>query len=542
MHMAIGAVVNALWDLKAKRAGLPLWQLLSSMTPGGDRSTWSTSATSPTRSPRTRRWRSCARPSPAASERDRPAAGATATRPTRRRPGWLGYSDEKLVRLCPRGRRRRLHPDQAQGRRRPRRRHPASAHRPRRRSARTSRSPIDANQRWDVADAIAWVQRARSRSTSPGSRSRPAPTTSSATPPSAASRRVPVATGEHVAEPGDVQAAAAGRGDRRHADRRGPGRRRQREHRDPAAGRQVRRPGLPARRRRRAVRGRAAPVDVRLRRRLRHAGTTASSSSSTTCTSTSWTRYGSSTAATWRRGRPAPAPRCTPTPLERVPLSRPLRADHDGAPAAGRRTLGVLHRTTVSACSSTSVCTPSPAATSGCRTASASTRRRTRSTSSTSTPISSTPPTGPGSARRAGMRYAVLTTKHHEGFCLWDSALQRLQDHQHAVRPRPGRRVRRGVPGRGDQDRLLPLADRLAPSRLRRRRPPPAAGRAGSSTQLNAGRDMARYRDVPARPGARAADALRRDRLPVLRLLLPRAPARRRSSTTRARTTGARSS
>src|SRR5262249_44981713 len=26
-------------------------------------------------------------------------------------------------------------------------------------------------------------------------------------------------------------------------------------------------------------------------------------------------------------------------------------------------------------------------------------------------------------AKQAGMRYAVLTTKHHEGFCLWDSAL-----------------------------------------------------------------------------------------------------------------------
>src|SRR5688572_5849156 len=33
MHMAIGAVVNAMWDLKAKRAGQPLWQLLAGMTP-----------------------------------------------------------------------------------------------------------------------------------------------------------------------------------------------------------------------------------------------------------------------------------------------------------------------------------------------------------------------------------------------------------------------------------------------------------------------------------------------------------------------------
>ena len=29
MHMAVGAVVNALWDLKAKRAGVPLWDLLA---------------------------------------------------------------------------------------------------------------------------------------------------------------------------------------------------------------------------------------------------------------------------------------------------------------------------------------------------------------------------------------------------------------------------------------------------------------------------------------------------------------------------------
>ena len=30
-------------------------------------------------------------------------------------------------------------------------------------------------------------------------------------------------------------------------------------------------------------------------------------------------------------------------------------------------------------------------------------------------------------ARQAGMRYAVLTTKHHEGFCLWESALTDYQ-------------------------------------------------------------------------------------------------------------------
>ena len=33
MHMAIAAVVNALWDLAAKRAGKPLWRLLAEMSP-----------------------------------------------------------------------------------------------------------------------------------------------------------------------------------------------------------------------------------------------------------------------------------------------------------------------------------------------------------------------------------------------------------------------------------------------------------------------------------------------------------------------------
>jgi L-fuconate dehydratase len=33
MHMAIAAVVNALWDVRAKRAGRPLWKLLADMAP-----------------------------------------------------------------------------------------------------------------------------------------------------------------------------------------------------------------------------------------------------------------------------------------------------------------------------------------------------------------------------------------------------------------------------------------------------------------------------------------------------------------------------
>ena len=33
MHMAIGAVVNAAWDMAARRAGKPLWRLIADMSP-----------------------------------------------------------------------------------------------------------------------------------------------------------------------------------------------------------------------------------------------------------------------------------------------------------------------------------------------------------------------------------------------------------------------------------------------------------------------------------------------------------------------------
>jgi alpha-L-fucosidase len=38
-------------------------------------------------------------------------------------------------------------------------------------------------------------------------------------------------------------------------------------------------------------------------------------------------------------------------------------------------------------------------------------------------------------ARRAGQKYIVLTTKHHEGFCLWDT---KLTDYN-AAKQGPGR-------------------------------------------------------------------------------------------------------
>ena len=33
MHMAIGAVVNAVWDLYPRRRGIPLWKLLCDLSP-----------------------------------------------------------------------------------------------------------------------------------------------------------------------------------------------------------------------------------------------------------------------------------------------------------------------------------------------------------------------------------------------------------------------------------------------------------------------------------------------------------------------------
>ncbi|MBF4551502.1 enolase C-terminal domain-like protein [Pseudoclavibacter sp. VKM Ac-2888] len=154
MHMAIGAVVNALWDLKAKRAGEPLWRLLSRMSPEElvqlvDFRYLSDALT-----------REDALQILRASEPGRAEREATLLRTGypayTTTPGWLGYSDEKLARLCREALddgfpqiKLKVGGDLDDDIRRMR-------------IAREICGPdfpiaIDANQRWDTRDAIEWI-------------------------------------------------------------------------------------------------------------------------------------------------------------------------------------------------------------------------------------------------------------------------------------------------------------------------------------------------------------------------------------------------
>jgi L-fuconate dehydratase len=155
MHMAIGAVVNAVWDLAAKRAGVPLWKLLSDMTPEQIVDLidfrYLTDALTPEEALEILRAAEPGRASREAELRERGYPAYTTT------PGWLGYDDAKLVRLC--------HEAVAEGFTQIKLKVGANlADDVRRmRLAREAVGPdvriaIDANQRWDVADAIAWVK------------------------------------------------------------------------------------------------------------------------------------------------------------------------------------------------------------------------------------------------------------------------------------------------------------------------------------------------------------------------------------------------
>jgi len=155
MHMAAGAVVNAAWDLAARQAGRPVWELLAGLSPEQlvDLVDFRYLSDALTREEALEILR---RAEPGRAERAallrREGYPAYTTE-----PGWLGYSDERLTRLAKEAvaagfgqiklkvggnldddlRRMRL--------------------------AREAVGPdiriaVDANQRWDVAEAVDWMR------------------------------------------------------------------------------------------------------------------------------------------------------------------------------------------------------------------------------------------------------------------------------------------------------------------------------------------------------------------------------------------------
>ena len=155
MTMAIGAVVNALWDLRARREGRPLWLTLASLTPEElldlvdlryleDALTREEALEILRRGAEGKQQR-------IAALRERGVPAYTTT------PGWLGYSDEKLTRL--------LHEARDEGFEMVKLKvgaDPADDER-RMRIAREVMGPdypiaMDANQRWGSAEAIEAVR------------------------------------------------------------------------------------------------------------------------------------------------------------------------------------------------------------------------------------------------------------------------------------------------------------------------------------------------------------------------------------------------
>ncbi|MGW4646867.1 enolase C-terminal domain-like protein [Kitasatospora sp. NPDC004289] len=98
IHMAAAAIVNAVWDLYARRAGRPVWQLLAGMSPEELVALvdfrYLRDALTPEEALEILRR---AEPGRAARQRELLAHGYPAYTTT---PGWLGHDDEKLVRLC----------------------------------------------------------------------------------------------------------------------------------------------------------------------------------------------------------------------------------------------------------------------------------------------------------------------------------------------------------------------------------------------------------------------------------------------------------
>ncbi|MFE9172618.1 enolase C-terminal domain-like protein [Streptomyces kebangsaanensis] len=155
MHMAVGAVVNAVWDLAAQRAGKPLWRLLAEADPEWLLAQidfrYITDALTPEEALRIlRRGREGAEERTARLLAQGFPAYTTSA-------GWLGYGDDKLTQLAAQAVadgftqiKLKVGADLDDDIRRCR-------------AARAAVGPdvrvaIDANQRWDLAEAIRWTR------------------------------------------------------------------------------------------------------------------------------------------------------------------------------------------------------------------------------------------------------------------------------------------------------------------------------------------------------------------------------------------------
>ena len=156
MHMAIGAVVNAAWDMAARRARKPVWRFIADMSPAEIASMidfrYISDAIAPGEGLELLQQRESTKRERIGILRQKGYSAYTTS------PGWLGYSDEKLARLAKEAvsagfgtiklkvglsieddvRRCRI--------------------------AREVIGPhvglaVDANQRWDVGVAIPWLER-----------------------------------------------------------------------------------------------------------------------------------------------------------------------------------------------------------------------------------------------------------------------------------------------------------------------------------------------------------------------------------------------
>jgi L-fuconate dehydratase len=196
--MATGAVLNACWDLAARRAAKPLWLLLAEMSPEEI-----------TALVDFRYLSDALTPDEALALLERGAAGRDERIAALRRdgypaystgPGWLGYSDERLAALCEQA--------VAEGFGQVKIKVGAALADDKRRCAIARAAvgddigiAIDANQVWDVPTAVAWINElAPFRPAWVEEPTAPEDILGTATIRRAV-RPVPVATGEHVANP-----------------------------------------------------------------------------------------------------------------------------------------------------------------------------------------------------------------------------------------------------------------------------------------------------------------------------------------------------